>query len=123
MRSSLQMLFFGSFDIFAFLCKAYTGLDYSSAEDDEFPAPRASSTMVIFHKTLVNSNVDLLCQRLVVEVKGRAEGGGCQQEEVQQEQQHQRAVAGVQVMGAGGRLVASRRTGEGEEGAGALGNI
>ena len=27
-------------------CKAYTGLDYSSAEDDEFPAPRASSTMV-----------------------------------------------------------------------------
>ena len=28
------------------LCKAYTGLDYSSAEDDEFPAPRASSTMV-----------------------------------------------------------------------------
>ena len=28
------------------ICKAYTGLDYSSAEDDEFPAPRASSTMV-----------------------------------------------------------------------------
>ena len=52
--------------------KVYTGLDYSSAEDDEFPAPRASSTMV--RRIQLNVDGHIKEVELFLKVGGRSRG-------------------------------------------------
>ena len=52
--------------------KVYTGLDYSSAEDDEFPAPRASSTMV--RRIQLNVGGHIKEVELFLKVGGRSRG-------------------------------------------------